>query len=73
MLHHYRENSYRKNDEGDRNIKKKLFTETIVTFVTDDRNFFMPLVTLVDMHYVYWTYDLNSRINMTILCFETFN
>jgi hypothetical protein len=38
MLHHYRENSYRKNDEGDRNIKKKLFTETIVTFVTDDRN-----------------------------------
>ena len=53
MLHHYRENSYRKNDEGDRNIKKKLFTETIVTFVTDDRNLFMPLVTLVDMHYVY--------------------
>jgi len=22
MLHHYRENSYRKNDDGDRNLKK---------------------------------------------------
>jgi len=22
MLHHYRENSYRKNDKGDRNLKK---------------------------------------------------
>ena len=71
MLHHYRENSYRKNDEGDRNLE--IFTKTFVTFVSDDRHLLMPLVTLVDMHYVYWTYDLNSRINMTILCFETFN
>ena len=31
MLHHYRENSYRKNYEGDRNIKKIIYE--------DDRNF----------------------------------
>lgn len=30
MLHHYRENSYRKNDEGDRNLK--------IFIYEDDRN-----------------------------------
>ena len=72
MLHHYRENSYRKNDEGDRNLAIFIY-EDDRHFVIDDRNFLMPLITLVDMHYVYWTYDLNSCNNMSILCFETFN
>jgi len=48
-------------------------TKVIATFAIDDRNLLMPMVTLVDMYYVYWSHDLNSRINMSILCFESYN
>jgi len=42
-------------------------TKVIATFAIDDRNLLMPMVTLVDMYYVYWSHDVNSLINMSML------